>query len=60
MGFMALPDLKPQFFPGVDRDQFHIELELPPGAAIDETLRTMRRVNALSDVSACGTDLRFS
>jgi len=45
-GFLALPNLKPQFFPGVDRDQFHIEVELPVGTSLDQTLRTVKRVDA--------------
>lgn len=32
-GFTALPLLTSQFFPGVDRDQFHLEIELPPSAS---------------------------
>ena len=28
-GFASLPGLTPQFFPAVDRDQFHIEIDLP-------------------------------
>ena len=38
VGFLSVPILSPQFFPGVDRDQFHIEVELPPGTALAETL----------------------
>jgi multidrug efflux pump subunit AcrB len=39
-------DLTPQFFPGVDRDQFHIEVDLPPGTGIAETLRVVREIDA--------------
>ncbi len=46
LGFLSLPTLTPQFFPGVDRDQFHIELDLPPGTGIAETLRVLRAVDA--------------
>ncbi|NKX45779.1 efflux RND transporter permease subunit [Roseicyclus persicicus] len=46
LGFLSLPTLTPQFFPGVDRDQFHIELDLPPGTGIAETLRVVRAVDA--------------
>ena len=46
MGFLSLPGLTPQFFPGVDRDQFHIEVDLPPGTGIDETLRVVREIDA--------------
>lgn len=46
LGFVSLPGLTPQFFPGVDRDQFHIEVELARGTALDKTLRTVRAVDA--------------
>ena len=46
LGFVSLPNLTPQFFPGVDRDQLHIELDLPPGTGIEETLRVVRAVDA--------------
>ncbi|ROU04361.1 efflux RND transporter permease subunit [Histidinibacterium lentulum] len=46
LGFLSLPGLTPQFFPGVDRDQFHIEMELPEGTAIEGTLRVLRDVDA--------------
>ena len=36
-GFAAFPTLTPQFFPGVERDQFYIDVELPAGASIRET-----------------------
>jgi multidrug efflux pump subunit AcrB len=46
LGFVSLPGLTPQFFPGVDRDQFHIEVDLPPGTGIGETLRVVREIDA--------------
>lgn len=48
IGFGAFPSLKPQFFPGVDRDQLYIQLKLPDGTAIAETTRVMRKVDALA------------
>lgn len=45
LGFLSLPGLTPQFFPGVDRDQFYIEIDLPPGTVIDETLRVVQRID---------------
>jgi len=39
MGFGAFPTLTAQFFPGVDRDQFYVQLRLPGSAAIAETER---------------------
>ncbi|MCE2747833.1 MAG: efflux RND transporter permease subunit [Rhodobacter sp.] len=46
LGFLSLPLLTPQFFPGVDRDQFHIEVDLPPGTGIAETLRLVDGIDA--------------
>jgi len=37
LGFASAGTLKAQFFPGVDRDQFYIEVELGPGAPIEMT-----------------------
>ncbi|CTQ48534.1 efflux RND transporter permease subunit [Jannaschia donghaensis] len=41
LGFACLPLLTAQFFPGVDRDQFHIEIDLAPGTGIDRTRATV-------------------
>ncbi len=41
LGFAAFPTLTAQFFPGVDRNQFYIEVDMPPGTSIDETARTV-------------------
>jgi multidrug efflux pump subunit AcrB len=46
LGFLSLPGLTPQFFPGVDRDQFHIEVDLPPGTGFAETMRLVREIDA--------------
>ncbi|MEM6305486.1 MAG: efflux RND transporter permease subunit [Pseudomonadota bacterium] len=37
LGFAAFPTLTAQFFPGVERDQFYVEVQMPPGTAIGET-----------------------
>ena len=37
LGFAAFPTLTAQFFPGVERNQFYVEVDLPPGSAITET-----------------------
>lgn len=37
-GFLAAFQLKEQFFPPADRDQVNIELELPVGASLSETI----------------------
>ncbi|MGP1397085.1 MAG: efflux RND transporter permease subunit [Inquilinaceae bacterium] len=47
IGFGAFPSLTAQFFPGVDRDQFHVQLRLPGGAAIGETERQAKRAEAI-------------
>lgn len=46
IGFLSLPTLTPQFFPGVDRDQFYIEVDLAPGSGIAETMRVVREIDA--------------
>ncbi|MEM7710109.1 MAG: efflux RND transporter permease subunit, partial [Pseudomonadota bacterium] len=46
LGFASLPLLTAQFFPGVDRDQFHIEVDLPPGTGIDRTQGTVATLDA--------------
>ena len=48
IGFGAFPLLKPQFFPGVDRDQFYIQVKLADGAAIAQTLEVARKVDRLA------------
>jgi multidrug efflux pump subunit AcrB len=48
IGFGAFPTLKPQFFPGVDRDQFYIQAKLADGAAIAETLEVARKVDRIT------------
>ncbi|MDJ0823315.1 MAG: efflux RND transporter permease subunit, partial [Paracoccaceae bacterium] len=51
LGFASLPLLSAQFFPGVDRDQFTIEVDLPPGTALRQTETVVRRLDdALSDL----------
>ena len=45
IGFLSMPTLTAQFFPGVDRDQFHIEVELADGTAISETSATVLAID---------------
>lgn len=45
MGFLSLPTLTAQFFPGVDRDQFYIEVNLAPGSGIAATQGVVARLN---------------
>ena len=46
-GFAAFPTLTAQFFPGVERDQFYLEVEMPPGTAITETADVAQGIDAL-------------
>ena len=46
MGFLSFPTLTAQFFPGVDRDQFHIEVEMQPGTGIARTHEVAREIDA--------------
>ncbi len=45
MGFLSLPGLTAQFFPGVDRDQFHIEVDLAPGTGIERTQEVVAKLD---------------
>nr|WP_298415350.1 efflux RND transporter permease subunit [uncultured Halomonas sp.] len=44
-GLLSLPSLTAQFFPGVDRDQFFIEVDLAPGAPISATREIVDRID---------------
>ncbi len=46
-GFMAFPTLTAQFFPGVDRDQLHIQIDLGDGASIARTRDAVARIDAV-------------
>ena len=46
-GFLSFPTLTAQFFPGVDRDQLYIDVELSPGASIRETERTVAEIGSM-------------
>lgn len=43
-GFMRLSELGDQFFPPADRDHFHLQLWMPNGTSIEETLETVRSI----------------
>lgn len=47
VGFGAFPTLKAQFFPGVDRDQFYLQIKLPGSASITETDRVARQASKI-------------
>jgi multidrug efflux pump subunit AcrB len=43
LGFLLVPALPEQFFPANDRDQFQVQLDLPPHASIEATLAAIER-----------------
>lgn len=45
LGFMLAFQLTPQFFPLVERNQFHIALEMPSHASVRSTDRVVQRVD---------------
>ncbi|NNE22466.1 MAG: efflux RND transporter permease subunit [Rhizobiales bacterium] len=47
IGFGAFPTLKAQFFPGVDRNQFYVQVKLASGTAIAETDRAAQIAEGL-------------
>lgn len=55
MGFVSFPTLTAQFFPGVDRDQFYIQVSMPGAASIRETERLVleadRLIRGTGDIS---------
>ncbi|PQO28543.1 AcrB/AcrD/AcrF family protein [Bremerella cremea] len=58
MGFVQARLLQEQFFPAADRNQFQIELELPPQASIYHTEATAKRLSeiALAHPEVTGID----
>ena len=46
LGFLSAGTLKAQFFPGVDRDQFYIEVDLAPGTPIERTRELAMMIDA--------------
>ena len=45
LGFASLPLLTAQFFPGVERDQFTIEVDMAPGTALAATAGVVERLD---------------
>lgn len=45
MGFLSFPTLTAQFFPGVDRDQFYIDVEMPTGSSLASTESIVAKIN---------------
>ncbi len=47
LGFAAFPTLTAQFFPGVDRNQFYIEVDMPGGTSIATTRTTANQIDEM-------------
>ncbi|MEM1101565.1 MAG: efflux RND transporter permease subunit, partial [Pseudomonadota bacterium] len=45
LGFASMGTLTAQFFPGVDRDQFYFEVDMPAGTGIGETYAAVRQMD---------------
>lgn len=45
-GFVLAGTLGQEFFPTADRDQFEVQVWMPPGTAIDATAQVTRRIDA--------------
>ena len=45
MGFLSLDTLTLQFFPGTDRDQMYLDVKLPEGASIDDSIALVSAVD---------------
>ncbi|MEO1160594.1 MAG: efflux RND transporter permease subunit, partial [Pseudomonadota bacterium] len=52
IGFGSFQTLKPQFFPGVDRNQFYVQVKLADGTAIAETQQVARKVERVIKAEA--------
>ncbi|MEM1234525.1 MAG: efflux RND transporter permease subunit, partial [Pseudomonadota bacterium] len=46
LGFASMSTLTAQFFPGVDRDQFYLEVDMPAGTGIAETRAAVEEMDA--------------
>jgi multidrug efflux pump subunit AcrB len=45
VGFLSVPTLTKQFFPGTDRDQFYLQITMPQGSAINDTLSIVKAID---------------
>jgi multidrug efflux pump subunit AcrB len=59
IGFGSFQTLKPQFFPGVDRNQFYVQVKLADGTAISETRAVARNVETHIRAEAAVTDVTW-
>jgi multidrug efflux pump subunit AcrB len=56
IGFALAPTLTQQFFPPVDRNQFQVQINLPPHASMDETVAAIGRAEHVLRAHADVTD----
>ncbi|MEL7082023.1 MAG: efflux RND transporter permease subunit [Pseudomonadota bacterium] len=47
LGFASFPTLTAQFFPGVERDQFYLEVDMPAGTGIADTATVAKEIDAI-------------
>ncbi len=59
IGFGSFQTLKPQFFPGVDRNQFYVQVKLADGTAISETRQVTRKVETVIRTESAVTDVTW-
>lgn len=59
IGFGSFQTLKPQFFPGVDRNQFYVQVKLADGTAISETQQVTRKVETVIRRQAAVTEVTW-
>ncbi|MEO0411412.1 MAG: efflux RND transporter permease subunit [Pseudomonadota bacterium] len=55
LGFFLASQLDEQFFPPVDRDQFQVQLSLPPDSPIEETVAAVEKIDTI--LNSYGTDI---
>lgn len=60
IGIYLVGQLPSQFFPQTERDQFQVEIRLPPEASIGQTLATVERANALLMAREEVVDVNFT
>jgi len=59
LGFASFPTLTAQFFPGVDRDQFYVEVTAPAGSSIRRTEALALQIGAVLRADPAVTDVQW-
>ena len=60
LGFLVAPSLPSQFFPANDRDQFQVQLDLPPHAPLEATLAAVARAREVIRAHDEGVESHWS